>query len=173
MPPLTSSPSLLSRLYLSVLCNKIIKEDSALHCGRQRSPQTLETRIPPTRGVLAKFVDHSRALGRWKFLSIRELEEERLEPPAQRAIAELDRTLANDLSWTTSFPGLVDIRAATLREVWDKMDSFSQELHQAVWDVLQNLVRATTRRAQEDRTNGKRQHDRSPPRKFSRLYMDG
>ncbi|CAM9751483.1 unnamed protein product, partial [Ascophyllum nodosum] len=25
--------------------NKIIKEDSALHCGRQRSPQTLETRI--------------------------------------------------------------------------------------------------------------------------------
>ena len=46
MPPLTSSPPLLSRLYLSVLCNKIIKEDSALHCGRQRSPQTLETRIP-------------------------------------------------------------------------------------------------------------------------------
>ena len=45
MPPLTSSPPLLSRLYLSVLCNKIIKEDSALHCGRQRSPQTLETRI--------------------------------------------------------------------------------------------------------------------------------
>ena len=129
---------------------------------------TLEARrTPPTRGVLAKFVDHSRALGRWKFLSIRELEEERLEPPAQRAIAELDRTLANDLSWTTNFPGLVDIRAATLREVWDKMDSFSQELHQAVWDVLQNLVRATTRRAQEDRTDGKRQHDRSPPRKFS------
>ena len=47
MPPLTSSPPLLSRLYLSVLCNKIIKEDSALHCGRQRSPQTLGTRIPP------------------------------------------------------------------------------------------------------------------------------
>ncbi|CAN0261329.1 unnamed protein product, partial [Ascophyllum nodosum] len=45
VPPLTSSPPLLSRLYLSVLCNKIIKEDSALHCGRQRSPQTLETRI--------------------------------------------------------------------------------------------------------------------------------
>ena len=45
MPPFTSSPPLLSRLYLSVLCNKIIKEDSALHCGRQRSPQTLETRI--------------------------------------------------------------------------------------------------------------------------------
>ena len=45
MPPLTSSPPLLPRLYLSVLCNKIIKEDSALHCGRQRSPQTLETRI--------------------------------------------------------------------------------------------------------------------------------
>ena len=40
-----ASPPLLSRLYLSVLCNKIIKEDSALHCGRQRSPQTLETRI--------------------------------------------------------------------------------------------------------------------------------
>ena len=81
-----------------------------------------------------------------KYYLEQELEEERLEPPAQRAIAELDRTLANDLSWTTSFPGLVDIRAATLREVWDKMDSFSQELHQAVWDVLQNLVRATTRR---------------------------
>ena len=45
MPPLTSSPPLLPRLYLSVLCNKIIKEDSALHCGRERSPQTLETRI--------------------------------------------------------------------------------------------------------------------------------
>ena len=46
MPPsLTSSPPLLPRLYMSVLCNKIIKEDSALHCGRQRSPQTLETRI--------------------------------------------------------------------------------------------------------------------------------
>ena len=45
MPPLTSSPPLLPRLYLSVLCNKIIKEDSALHCGRQRSPQTLDTRI--------------------------------------------------------------------------------------------------------------------------------
>ena len=48
MPPLTSSPPLLSRLYLSVLCNKIIKEDSALHCGRQRSPKTLETRILQT-----------------------------------------------------------------------------------------------------------------------------
>ena len=90
-----------------------------------------------------------------------------MEPTARRAIAELDRTLANDLSWTTSFPGLVDIRDATLREVWDNMDSFSQELHQAVWDVLQNLVRATTRRAPEDRTDGKRQRDRSPPRKFS------
>ena len=46
MPPLfTSSPPPLPRLHLSVLCNKIIKEDSALHCGRQRSPQTLETRI--------------------------------------------------------------------------------------------------------------------------------
>ena len=51
MPPLTSSPPLLSRLYLSVLCNKIIKEDSALHCGRQRSPQTLETRISSARLV--------------------------------------------------------------------------------------------------------------------------
>ena len=51
MPPLTSSPPLLSRLYLSVLCNKIIKEDSALHCGRQRSPQTLETRIQPDERV--------------------------------------------------------------------------------------------------------------------------
>ncbi|CAN0344645.1 unnamed protein product, partial [Ascophyllum nodosum] len=111
-----------------------------------RRPTPEARRTPPTRGVLTKFVDHSRALGRWKFLAIRELEEERLEPTAQRAIAELDRTLANDLSWTTSFPGLVDIRDATLREVWDNMDSFSQELHQAVWDVLQNLVRATTRR---------------------------
>ena len=98
---------------------------------------------------------------------MRELEEDRLEPPAQRAIAELDRALNNDLSWRTSFPGLVDIRAATPRELWDKMGSFSQKLHQAVWDVLQNLVRATPGRAQEGRTDGKRQHDRSPPRKFS------
>ena len=130
-----------------------------------RRPTLEARRTPPARGVLAKFVDYSKALGRWKFLSMRELEEERLEPPAERAIAELDRTLTNDLSWTTSFPGLVDIRAATLRELWDKMDSFSPELHQAVF--LQNLVRATPGRAQEGRTVGKRQHDRSPPRKFS------
>ena len=132
-----------------------------------RRPTLEARRTPQARGLLAKFVDHSKALGRWKFLSMRELEEERLEPPAQRAIAELDRTLDNDLSWRTSFPGLVDIRATTLRELWDKMRSFSQELHQAVWDVLQNLVCATPGRAQEGRTDGKSQHDRPPPRKFS------
>ena len=132
-----------------------------------RRPTLEARRTPQARGLLAKFVDHSKALGRWKFLSMRELEEERLEPPAQRAIAELDRTLNNDLSWRTSFPGLVDIRAATLRQLRDKMGSFSPELHQAVWDVLQNLVRATPGRAQEGRTDGKRQHDRSPPRNFS------
>ena len=58
MPPsLTSSPPLLPRLYLSVLCNKIIKEDSALHCGRQRSPQTLETRIKTNQGSVFKNQD--------------------------------------------------------------------------------------------------------------------
>ena len=66
MPPLlTSSPPLLPRLYLSVLCNKIIKEDSALHCGRQRSPQTLETRISDMSflkipGIFLLCVDCSR-----------------------------------------------------------------------------------------------------------------
>ena len=74
--------------------------------GRRPTPEARRT--PQARGLLAKIVDHSKALGRWKFLSMRELEEERLEPPAQRAIAELDRTLNNDLSWRTSFPGLVD-----------------------------------------------------------------
>ena len=57
-------------------------------------------------------------------------------PPAQRAIAELDRVLENDLSWRSSFPGLVDIKTAMLRELWDHMGSLSQELLQAVWDVL-------------------------------------
>ena len=64
MPPLTSSPPLLPRLYLSVLCNKIIKEDSALHCGRQRSPQTLETRItivPTTRLSICTFLSRREA----------------------------------------------------------------------------------------------------------------
>ena len=74
---------------------------------------------------------------------MRELEAERLETPVQRAIAELDRVLDNDLSWRSSFPGLVDIRTAMLRDLWDNMGSFSQELHQAVWGVLQNLARAT------------------------------
>ena len=79
---------------------------------------TLEARrTPQARGLLAKFVYHSKTLGRWKFLSLRELEAERLEPPALRAIAELDRTLDNDLSWRSSFPGLVDIRIAMLREL--------------------------------------------------------
>ena len=94
---------------------------------------------------------------------MRELEAERLEPPAQRAIAELDRMLDN-LSWRSSFPGLVDIRTAMLRELWDNMGSFSRELHQSAWDVLQNLARATPG---EGRSDGKRHHDRSPPRKFS------
>ena len=69
----------------------------------------------------------------WKFLSLRELEAEQMEPPAQRATAELGRVLGNDLSWRSSFPGLVDIRTAMLRELWDHMGSFSQELHQVVW----------------------------------------
>ena len=98
---------------------------------------------------------------------MRELEAERFEPLAQRAIAELDRMLDNYLSWRISFLGLVDIRTAMLRELWDNMGSFSQELHQSVWDVLQNLARATPEGIQEGRSDGKRHHDRSPPRKFS------
>ena len=47
------------------------------------------------------------------------------------------------------------------------MGSFSQELHQAVWDVLQNLARATSGKIQEGRSDWNRYHDRSPPRKFS------
>ena len=90
-----------------------------------------------------------------------------MEPPAQRAIAELGRVLENDLSWRSRFPGLVDIRTAMRRELWDHMGSFSQELHHAVWDVLQNLARATPGKIQESRSDWKRYHDRSPPRKFS------
>ena len=133
----------------------------------ERRPTQEARRTPQSRGLLAKFVDYSKTLGRWKFLSLRELEAEQLEPPAQRAIAELDRVLENDLSWRSSFPGLVDIRTAMLRELWDHMGSFSQELHQAVWDVLQNLARATSGRTQEGRSDWKRYNDRSPPRKFS------
>ena len=93
---------------------------------------------------------------------MRELEAERLEPPAQRANAEVDRILDN-LFWRSSFPGLVDIRTARLRELSDNMGSFSQELHQSVWDVLLNLARGTPG---EGRSDGKRHHDRSPPRTF-------
>ena len=97
----------------------------------ERRPTQEARRTPQARGLLAKFVDHSKTLGRWKFLSLRELEAEQLEPPAQRAIAELDRILDDDPSSRSSFPGLVDIRTAMLRELWDNMGSFSQELHQA------------------------------------------
>ena len=90
-----------------------------------------------------------------------------MEPPAQRAIAELGRMLENDLSWMSSFPGLVDIKTAMLRELWEHMGSFSQELHQVVWDVLQNLARATPGKIQEGRSDWKRCHERSPARKFS------
>ena len=90
-----------------------------------------------------------------------------MAPPAQRAIAELGRELENDLSWRSSFLGLVDIKTAMLRELRDYIGSFSQELHQAVCDVLQNVVRATPGNIQEGRSDWKRYHDRSPPRKFS------
>ena len=133
----------------------------------ERRPTQEARRTPQSRGLLAKFVDYSKTLERWKFLSLSELEAEQLEPPDQRAIAELDRVLENDLSWRSSFPGLVNIRTAMLRELWGHMESFSQELHQAVWDVLQNLARATPGRTQEGRSDWKRYNDRSPPRKFS------
>ena len=46
--------------------------------------------------------------------------------------------------------------------------SFSQGLHQVVWDVLQTLARMTSgKQTQESRRDWKRYHDRSPPRKFS------
>ena len=112
-------------------------------------------------------MDHSKTLGGWKFRSLRELEAEQMEPPAQRAIAELGCVLDNDLSWRSSFPGLVDIKATMLRELWDHIGSFSQELHQVVWDVLPNLARATPGKMQEGRSDWKCYHDRSPPRKFS------
>ena len=132
-----------------------------------RRPTQEVRRTPQAWGLLAKFVDHSKTFGRGKFLSLRELEAERLELPAQRAIAELDRMLDNDLFWRSSFPGLVDIGTAMLRELWDNMGSFSQELHQAVWDVLQNLARATPGGIQEGRSGWKRHHGRSPPRNVS------
>ena len=90
-----------------------------------------------------------------------------MEPQAQRAIGELGRVVDNDLSWTSSFSCLVDIKTAMLRASWDHMGSFSQGLHQAVLDVLQNLARAISCKTQESRGDWKRYHDRSPPRKFS------
>ena len=134
----------------------------------ERRPAQEARWTPQPRGLRAKFTDHSKTLGRWKFISLRELEAEQMESPAQRAIAELGRVLDNDLSWRSSFPGLVDTKTAMLRELWDHMGSFSQELHhQMVWDVLQNLARATPGKMQEDRSDWKCYHDRSPPRKFS------
>ena len=118
-------------------------------------------------GPTDEVLDHSKTLGGWKFHSLRELEAEQMEPPAQRAIAELGRVLDNDLSWRSSFPGLVDIKATMLRELWDHMGSFSQQLHQVVWDVLQNLARAIPGKTQEGRNDWKRYHDRSLPRTFS------
>ena len=48
----------------------------------ERRP-TLEARWPPQpRGLRAKFAHHSKTLGRWKFLFLRELEAEQMEPPA-------------------------------------------------------------------------------------------
>ena len=138
--------------------------------SERRSAQEAR-RTPQPRGLRAKFTDHSKTRGRWKFYSMRELEtarhQEQMEPPAQRAIAEIVRVLDNDLSWRSSFPGLVDIKTAMLRELWDHMGRFSQELHQAVWDVLQILARATPGKMPEGRSDWKRYHDRSPPRKFS------
>ena len=133
----------------------------------ERHPTQEARRTPQSRGLLAKFADCSTTLGRWKFISLRGLEAEQMEPPAQRAIAELGRVFGNDLSWRSSFPGLVDIKTTMLRELWDLMGSFSQELHQTVWDVLRNLARATPGRTQEGRSDWKRYNDRSPPRQFS------
>ena len=133
----------------------------------ERRPAQEARWTPQPRGLRAKFTDHSKTLGRWKFLSLRELGTAQMEPPAQRAIAKLGSVLDNDLSWRSSFPGLVDIKTAMLRKLWDHMGSFSQEPHQAFWDVLQNLARATPGKRQEGRRNWKRYHDRSPPSKIS------
>ena len=51
-----------------------------------------------------------------------------MKSPAQRAIVEVGRVLDRDLSWRSSFPGLVDARSAMLKELWDNMGSFSQGL---------------------------------------------
>ena len=134
----------------------------------ERRPTHEARRTPQSQGLRAKFTDYSKTLGRWKFLSLRELETEQMDPPTQRAIAELGRVLDNDLSWRSNFPGLVDIKTAMLRELWGHMRSFSRELHQAVWDVLQKLARATPGKIQEGRSDWKRYHDRSPPKKFRR-----
>ena len=133
----------------------------------ERRPAQEAKWTPQPRCLPTNFLDHSKTLGRWKFLSLRDLEAEQMEPPAQRAIAELGRVLDNDLSWRSSFPGLVDIKTAMLRELWDHMGGFSQELHQAVWDVLQNLARATPGKRQEGWSDWERYHGRSPPRNVS------
>ena len=53
-----------------------------------------------------------------------------------------------------------------LKELWDNMGSFSQGLHQAVWNVLQNLARVTSGKSRESRGDWKRYRDRPPLRKF-------
>ena len=90
-----------------------------------------------------------------------------MEPPAQRAIVKLGRVLNRDWSWRSTFPGLVDIRTAMLRELQDNMWGFSQVLHQAVCQVLQNLAPVASGKTQKSREDWKRYHDRSPPRKVS------
>ena len=59
----------------------------------ERRPTQEARRTPQSRGLLAKFVDYSKTLWKWKFLSLREMEAEQLEPPAQRAFAELGLVL--------------------------------------------------------------------------------
>ena len=83
----------------------------------ERRPAQEARWTPQPRGLRAKFTDHSKTLGRWNFFSLRELEAEQMEPPAQRAITELGRVLDNDLSRRSSFTGLMDIKTAMLREL--------------------------------------------------------
>ena len=47
-----------------------------------------------------------------------------MKVPVQRVIVELGRVLDRDLSWRSSNPGLVNIRAEMGKDLWEHMGSY-------------------------------------------------
>ena len=93
-----------------------------------------------------------------------------MEVPVRRARVDLGRVLGRDLSWRSNIPGFVNIRAEMGKDPWEHMGSYLRGIHQAVWDVLQNLARMSSgKRTQESGEDWKRHGDKSPPRKVSSI----